>query len=423
MDGLEVAAGTNPFHPDNLEKTYYINVATGDDASDGLAAAWDGVHGPTRTIRAGIARSVAGYGYTVLVADGVYDGPDNRDLDYEGRDITLVSENGPAYTIIDCEGAGRAFKFWYGETPASVLDGFTICNGSVVGYAGAVYCVSSSPTISNCVMTGNVASAHAGAIYCTVSSPVISNCVLTANAAGDDGGALRCYYSSPVLFNCLIAGNTASGDGGGVSSYASNLMVANCTVTGNLAGLAGDGIHSSGVPDWNPTVTDCIVWGNGAQAIYVYSGTATVTYSDVQGGTGEAWFGAGCIDADPLFVSGPDHDYYLSQTPAGQGADSPCVDAGSDTASALGLIAFTTRTDGVADTGMVDMGYHTPASTMRGDVDGNMVVDGLDLSAVLSAWECTPGDPLWDAAADLDGNAVINGLDLTEVISYWTAGH
>jgi len=58
-----------------------------------------------------------------------------------------------------------------------------------------------------------------------------------------------------------------------------------------------------------------------------------------------------------------------------------------------------------------------------GDVDGNGVVDGLDLTAVITAWETTPGDPLWNPDADLDGNNVIDGLDLTEVISNWTTAH
>jgi hypothetical protein len=55
-----------------------------------------------------------------------------------------------------------------------------------------------------------------------------------------------------------------------------------------------------------------------------------------------------------------------------------------------------------------------------GDVDGNGVVDGLDLTAVLTAWETIPGDLLWNENADLDDNNVVNGLDLTEVISNWT---
>jgi hypothetical protein len=44
-----------------------------------------------------------------------------------------------------------------------------------------------------------------------------------------------------------------------------------------------------------------------------------------------------------------------------------------------------------------------------GDVDGNLVVNGLDLTAVLTAWDTIPGDALWNPDADLDGNNVING--------------
>ena len=69
--------------------------------------------------------------------------------------------------------------------------------------------------------------------------------------------------------------------------------------------------------------------------------------------------------------------------------------------------------------------YYTPTTAggpLPGDVDGNGVVDGLDLTAVLTAWETTPGDPLWDPDADLDDNNIVDGLDLTEVISNWTTG-
>ncbi len=55
-----------------------------------------------------------------------------------------------------------------------------------------------------------------------------------------------------------------------------------------------------------------------------------------------------------------------------------------------------------------------------GDVDCNGVVDGLDLTAVLTAWETEPGDLLWNENADLDDNDIVDGLDLTEVISNWT---
>ena len=43
---------------------------------------------------------------------------------------------------------------------------------------------------------------------------------------------------------------------------------------------------------------------------------------------------------------------------AGQSSDSPCINAGNDTAANLGLDTKTTRTDGAVDTGTADLGYH-----------------------------------------------------------------
>jgi hypothetical protein len=87
------------------------------------------------------------------------------------------------------------------------------------------------------------------------------------------------------------------------------------------------------------------------------------------------------ISADPCFVIGPLGDYYLSQIAAGQAFDSPCVDAGSDTAVSLCMNGCTTRTDGVSDLGIVDMGYHygdcCPA-IIAADIDGDLDVDFFD---------------------------------------------
>jgi len=62
------------------------------------------------------------------------------------------------------------------------------------------------------------------------------------------------------------------------------------------------------------------------------------------------------IALDPFFTAG----YYLSQMASGQPITSPCVDAGSADANDpnIDLYMHTTRTDGVFDAGIVDMGYH-----------------------------------------------------------------
>jgi len=66
------------------------------------------------------------------------------------------------------------------------------------------------------------------------------------------------------------------------------------------------------------------------------------------------------IDEDPLFIKG----YYLSQVAAGQLVDSPAVNTGSDLASVFGMDIYTTRTDTVPDSGIVDMGYHYSTFTI-----------------------------------------------------------
>ncbi|MHC4500825.1 MAG: nidogen-like domain-containing protein, partial [Planctomycetota bacterium] len=64
--------------------------------------------------------------------------------------------------------------------------------------------------------------------------------------------------------------------------------------------------------------------------------------------------GLDIFDYDPCFTNG----YYLSNIPAGQEANSLCIDIGSADACDLGMNAYTTSTDGANDVNVVDLGYH-----------------------------------------------------------------
>lgn len=205
----------------------------------------------------------------MLVAPGTYTGAGNRGIDFGGVDLVLLSEGGAESTVIDCEGENRGFKFHSGETAASLVSGFTIRNGwappegqsPYLENGGGIYCLGSSPTLTNCSITGNSADNYGGGIYCDQSSSsMLTNCTIVGNTA-ESGGGLDCSYGEPMLTNCTIAENTAESGGGGLTCWYGSPTLTNCTIVDNTAD-AGGGIytHSSSL-----AVTNCSIVGNRAR--------------------------------------------------------------------------------------------------------------------------------------------------------------
>ncbi len=189
-------------------------------------------------------------GDTVWVADGTYAGKGNKNLDFNGKAITVQSENGPENCIIDCEGDGHGFYFHSGEGGNSVVSGFIITNGHAANFGGGICCDSSSPTITNCIISGNTADSNGGGICCRIySSPSITNCTISENrtlpSAGGGGGGICCLLnSSPTITNCIISDNTADkgGYGGGGGIYCCNSSsptITNCIISDNTADCNG----------------------------------------------------------------------------------------------------------------------------------------------------------------------------------------
>jgi hypothetical protein len=156
---------------------------------------------------------------------------------------------------------------------------------------------------------------------------------------------------------------------------------------------------------------DSILWDNTGDDD-ISGGSYTVTYTCIQ----QAVSGTGNIHSDPRFVTGPEGDYYLSQIAAGQASDSPCVDAGSDTAAALGLDVYTTRTDYVGDANAVDMGYHYPI--IPGDLNIDFIVNFLDFAILASQWKDVPGTPSADIAPP-GGDGIVDFKDLGAMLEDW----
>jgi hypothetical protein len=185
-------------------------------------------------------------------------------------------------------------------------------------------------------------------LYSTASPALITltNCAIIGNSCtGAGGGLFFNAGSDAVLANCTIVDNSAGGNAGGLYCYQCTLDLTDSIIWGNSSGSLGNQLMAAGsTTDTFVTFDYCCLPSN-AQDAGRFAGGGLIT----ELGT--------CVNADPLFVTGPKGDYYLSQTPL-QASNSPCINAGSDTSWNLGLDTWTTRTDEIGDGGIVDIGFH-----------------------------------------------------------------
>jgi len=392
---------------------------------------------PGESIQAAI--DAADPGDEIEVAPGAY----LEAIDFIGKAIRLYSSGGPDVTLIDGQGAYHVVQCISGEGPDTILEGFIITGGANY-FGGGMYNENSSPTVTNCTFIFNTANWFGGGMYNDNSSPTVTNCTFFDNTA-NYGGGMENYDSSPTVTNCIFSSNTAysgggmdndenssptvtdctfSGNnadmygggmynewcnspivakcnflnntagwgGGGMENYGSSPKVTNCTFSDNSADFYGGGMEN--YDNASPTVTNCTFTGNNAGGEFI--GASIVTYCDVQGGTGQTWFGEGCIDADPLFA---DADGRLS-------LGSPCIDAGNDAAVPPGV---TTDLDGNPriQCVCVDMGAFESEFTaldfsgwiwMESDSDFGYSSDEDDLLYFLSfgpVWYYNPATSLW----------------------------
>jgi len=435
------------------------------------------------TIQEAIAAAV--HGDTIIVRAGTY----VENIDFLGKAVTLRSESGPEATVIDGGSPadpekGSCVMFVNDEGPDSILEGFTLTNGTGSFYdgyvmrGGGVFCHIATPTIRGNVITRNEAyygggiglkwfchgliegnrieansAEMGGGIDCDgFSNPRIErNCVIGNTAVLNGGGITSQWGSEPTirftglqgnsamwgggmstgwdaeatLECCEIVGNRATENGGGFYSHSAGVEVAvrleNCIVAGNRA-VKGGGLDFD--HDSQPTVVGCTVFGNSAAdkgggiacrnntvavicntiawnndapngpEIFIgpanNSSIVTISESDVDGGQASVLvetnstlnWGAGMIDADPLFADPLLDDFHL-------GWNSPCRAEGDNSAVTTGEdVEGDPRVTG----GTVDMGadefyfhlYQTGDAIPGGSVDIKVV--GYPLAPVWLAW-------------------------------------
>ena len=182
---------------------------------------------PSQYPTIGAAVSASAVNDRVLVANGTYAGPGNRNILLPSYNIVVQSESDdPASCIIDCQQLGKAFYILSGHTSATLIRGFTIRNG-MSDYGGAIYNIAGS--IVRCNFIGNKASNYGGGLVNDSGS--VTNCTFTGNQSSNAGGGV--FNTRGFVTNCTFTGNTARTWGGGISD--SNGVITGCIFQQNTA--------------------------------------------------------------------------------------------------------------------------------------------------------------------------------------------
>ncbi|MFG0318815.1 MAG: right-handed parallel beta-helix repeat-containing protein [Planctomycetota bacterium JB042] len=254
------------------------------------------------TVQAAI--DAAANGDTVLVAAGTYLGPGNRDLDPQGKAITIRGAQGSASTILDVSGTAsqphRGFVLTSGGA-FLVIDGFTVRNGrhtdgGGILIQGAVTAKFRDLVVEQCVADG----VGGGMAVAGGAGPTFEQCVFRFNQAIEGGGVRVGEHCVVSMTGCEITDNGATVRGGGlyVDAYfsppgATLVSLLGCDIDRNVGADLGagvvwhgpvsatmtgcrlrDNVTSGGAPRWggglvaqfaaDVTLDDCEVSGNTA---------------------------------------------------------------------------------------------------------------------------------------------------------------
>ena len=173
-------------------------------------------------------------GDTVVVAPGTYMGV----IDFQGKAIKLVSEQGPFLTVIDGSGVDSpVISFKNGEGRDSILQGFTIQNGHDKG----IFVHNASPGIINNIVA-NTAICDGAGIELNTSSAIVKQNTIRDNLATCTGtragGAIVVRgVAAAVIVNNHIIDNVSIDLAGGITLWdAGTPVVEGNTISGNSGG-------------------------------------------------------------------------------------------------------------------------------------------------------------------------------------------
>ena len=380
------------------------------------------------TIQGAIDASVNGD--VITIAAGTYY---EANLNPGGKAITIqgtLNEDGSLATTIDAQQGGSVFEFYYDGEGAVIKD--LVITGGIgadIGggrRGGGIFCYNgSSPTITNCTISGNYAEYEGGGITCWNSNPTITDCRIDGNTA-DAGGGISCMVNSnPTISNCTISGNTAVG-GGGILCSSSSPTISGCTIEGNTASYGG-GIFVYNSSS-NVTISSSIVCGNAPDQIV---GSYTASGSCIEQSCDPCTADSDADGVPDLFDQCPGEDDTIDTDSDGT---PDCIDGCPDDPlktepgdCGCGELDTDTDSDGTPDCidGCPDdplktqpgiCGCNVAETTVIGDLDCDGDYDIDDAYAAMANFGIETGS---DCEGDANADGVVDVFDLLKVIDGW----
>ena len=208
--------------------------------------------------------------------------------------------------IIDANGQSRVFYVSGGDEMDPVeLISLTITGGWAEESGGAIYNVSSTLTLSNCIVTGNTVDQYGynfveggGGIFNIHGTMMLANCTISGNIVGGDhpygGGGITNWEGNLIVTGSAVVQNSSSNYGGGIYNWGS-LTVIDSVIEGNTASNGGGGINND--PSSQLAISNSVLSGNSALnwggGIINFSGTVTLYNASIAGNTSDNGCGGG----------------------------------------------------------------------------------------------------------------------------------
>jgi predicted outer membrane repeat protein len=323
-----------------------------------------------------------------------------------GKAVWLHSSGGQEVTFIDGEGTRRGIYCDNEETNKTIIEGFTINNGYTSSYGGGMFISGASPSIRNCIIANNAASVGGAGMFIQSANPQFTDCTINNNSVisnAGKGGGVYFGWSNPQFTNCTFDNNFAAASGGGIHGIQAIIGLHGCTFINNESFLGGGlGLLNCNQPI---TIDDCIFKNNTADSgggfhctqQTVNQGGVNIFRSSFESNTAKSGGGILLTGYHTLSLSearfcnnSPDHIVGDWVDNCGNVFDE-CLGA-----CCTNNTCVLSEQDDCFFFGGKWMGEQTAcednlcASTCYGDIDGDGIVNIVDVLGVMASWGACP---------------------------------